>query len=70
MEFVTGHPRSDLRRGGTCLEVQRLVGGRWVRVPDDGDRQTTHRWTRANSLTGTSRATITWGIGADTPPGT
>ncbi|MEU2491148.1 neutral/alkaline non-lysosomal ceramidase C-terminal domain-containing protein [Streptomyces sp. NPDC007883] len=69
VELVSGHPRNDLRRGGTFLEVQRLVDGRWVRVPDDGDWQTTYRWTRTSSLTGTSKDTLTC-LGADTPPGT
>ncbi|MEV6650834.1 neutral/alkaline ceramidase [Streptomyces sp. NPDC051219] len=70
VDFVTGHPKNNLRRGGTFLEVQRLVDGRWVRMLDDGDWQTKYRWTRINGLTGTSKATITWDIGADTPPGT
>ncbi|MEU3304403.1 neutral/alkaline ceramidase [Streptomyces sp. NPDC006678] len=70
VEFVTGHPKNNLRRGGTFLEVQRLVDGRWVRVLDDGDWQTTYRWTRVNGLTGTSKATITWSIDTGTAPGT
>ncbi|MFJ5084165.1 neutral/alkaline ceramidase [Streptomyces sp. NPDC088706] len=70
VEFATGHPKNNLRRGGTFLEVQRLEGGTWVRVLDDGDWDTTYRWTRINGLTGTSKATVTWDIGADTAPGT
>ncbi|MEU2433157.1 neutral/alkaline ceramidase [Streptomyces sp. NPDC007861] len=70
VEFATGHPKNNLRRGGTFLEVQRLVDGRWVRVLDDGDWRTTYRWTRTNGLTGTSKATITWEIGPETAPGT
>ncbi|MFI1470214.1 neutral/alkaline ceramidase [Streptomyces wuyuanensis] len=70
VEFVTGHPKNNLRRGGTFLEVQRLVDGRWVRVLDDGDWRTRYRWTRTNSITGTSKATVTWDIDAGTPPGT
>ncbi|WP_405791640.1 neutral/alkaline ceramidase [Streptomyces sp. NBC_01506] len=69
VEFATGHPKNNLRRGGTFLEVQRLVDGKWERVLDDGDWRTTYRWTRLNGLTGTSKATITWDIGADTAPG-
>lgn len=68
--FVTGHPKNDLRRRGTFLEVQRLEAGRWVRHLDDGDWATKFRWTRTNALTGESSATITWDIAADTPPGT
>ncbi|CAO0837903.1 Vitamin B12 import system permease protein BtuC [Streptomyces microflavus] len=41
-----------------------------ARVLDDGDWETTYRWTRINGLTGTSKATVTWAIGADTAPGT
>ncbi|MFC9803007.1 neutral/alkaline ceramidase [Streptomyces bacillaris] len=71
VEFATGHPKNNLRRGGTFLEVQRLeADGRWARVLDDGDWETTYRWTRLNGLTGTSKATVTWRIGADTAPGT
>ncbi|MFE9660967.1 neutral/alkaline non-lysosomal ceramidase N-terminal domain-containing protein [Streptomyces sp. NPDC005955] len=68
--FATAHPKNDLRRGGTFLEVQRLVDGRWTRVLDDGDWSTRYRWTRLNGLTGTSRATLTWTIAPDTPTGT
>ncbi|MFC7965619.1 neutral/alkaline ceramidase [Streptomyces cinereoruber] len=68
--FVTGHPKNDLRRGGTFLEVQRLRGRDWVRHLDDGDWRTTYRWRRTAVLTGESTATITWDIAPDTPPGT
>ncbi|MFJ5280902.1 neutral/alkaline non-lysosomal ceramidase N-terminal domain-containing protein [Streptomyces parvulus] len=67
--FVTGHPKNDLRRRGTFLEVQRLEGGGWARYLDDGDWETTYRWRRTNALTGESTATITWDIAPDTPPG-
>lgn len=69
-EFATGHPKNNVRRGSTFLEVQRLENGTWQRVLDDGDWETTYRWTRLNGLTGTSKATITWDIAADTAPGT
>ncbi|MET8710834.1 neutral/alkaline ceramidase [Streptomyces californicus] len=68
-EFATGHPKNDVRRGSTFLEVQRLENGTWKRVLDDGDWETTYRWTRLNGLTGTSKATITWRIAPDTAPG-
>lgn len=68
--FVTGHPKNDLRRGGTFLEVQRQDGGSWVRVLDDGDWATRFRWTRTNVLLGTSTATITWTVAPGTPAGT
>lgn len=60
--FVTGHPKNDLRRGGTFIEVQRKVGGAWKRVHDDSDFCTTFEWTRTNAITGTSTATVTWSI--------
>jgi neutral ceramidase len=69
-EFVTGHPKNNLRRGGTFLEVQRLVDGTWVRHLDDGDWETRYRWIRTDELTGTSKAAITWDIAEDTPAGT
>ncbi|MFI8200352.1 neutral/alkaline ceramidase [Streptomyces sp. NPDC085942] len=69
-EFATGHPKNNVRRGSTFLEVQRLENGTWKRVLDDGDWETTYRWTRLNGLTGTSKATITWKIAPDTAPGT
>jgi neutral ceramidase len=67
VEFWTGHPKNNLHRNGTFLEVQRQVNGQWVTVADDGDWSTIYRWTRsgvANSL-----ATISWAIPADTPAG-
>ncbi|MFI1190637.1 neutral/alkaline ceramidase [Streptomyces californicus] len=70
VEFATGHPKNNVRRGSTFLEVQRLENGTWMRVLDDGDWETTYRWTRLNGLTGTSKATITWRIAPDTAPGT
>ncbi|MGW0698482.1 neutral/alkaline ceramidase [Streptomyces sp. NPDC002867] len=69
-EFVTGHPKNNLRRGGTFLEVQRLVDGQWDRVRDDGDWDTTYRWVRINGVTGTSKAVITWKPPAGTAAGT
>ncbi|MDQ0982943.1 neutral/alkaline ceramidase [Streptomyces sp. V2I9] len=68
-EFATGHPKNNVRRGSTFLEVQRLENGTWKRVLDDGDWETTYRWTRLDGLTGTSKATITWKIAPDTAPG-
>ena len=66
--FVTGHPKNDLRRNGTFLEVQRLVAGTWTRHADDGDWSTRYRWQREGVAN--SNATITWTIPTDTPPGT
>ncbi|MDQ1645901.1 MAG: neutral ceramidase [Cryptosporangiaceae bacterium] len=67
-EFWTGHPKNNLHRGGTFLEVQRQVNGQWVSVADDGDWSTIYRWAR--SSVADSIATITWAIPADASPGT
>ncbi|NKQ52630.1 neutral/alkaline ceramidase [Amycolatopsis sp. K13G38] len=66
-EFVTGHPKNDLHRNGTFLEIQRLVGGAWTRHADDGDWATKYRWTR--TFLAQSKATITWDIPDGTPFG-
>ncbi len=63
-EFSTGHPKNNLRRGGTFLEVQRLDGTTWRTVADDGDRSTIYRWRRDGISA--SIATTSW----DVPPGT
>ena len=68
VQFWTGHPKNNLHRNGTFLEVQRQENGRWTTVADDGDWSTIYRWSRvgvANSV-----ATISWTIPADTAPGT
>lgn len=70
VEFVTGHPKNNLRQGGTFLEVQRRVGASWRRVQDDGDFATKFTWKRKDVLLGSSTATITWDIPADAPTGT
>ncbi|MDQ0381852.1 neutral ceramidase [Amycolatopsis thermophila] len=67
VEFVTGHPKNDLHRNGTFLEVQRLAEGTWVRHADDGDWATRYRWTR--TFLAESTATVTWDIPASTPVG-
>ncbi len=56
--FVTGHPKNNLHRNGTFLEVQKLVAGQWQRVADDGDWTTTYRWERTGLAD--SKATVTW----------
>jgi neutral ceramidase len=69
--FVTGHPKNNLHRGGTFLEVQQqLPDGTWARYLDDADWQTKYNWQRTNVLTGESTATLTWDIAPGTPPGT
>ncbi|MFC7339860.1 neutral/alkaline ceramidase [Saccharopolyspora griseoalba] len=66
-EFVTGHPKNDLRRGRTFTEVQRLLEGRWTAVADDRDWSTTYRWRRTGAAS--SAATLTWQIPPDAAGG-
>ncbi|TJZ76816.1 alkaline ceramidase [Rhodococcus oryzae] len=66
-EFVTGHPKNNLRHGATYLEVQRRDGGRWVRHADDGDWSTKYRWRREGSNASVAR--ITWDVPEGTPAG-
>ncbi|MEV5538150.1 neutral/alkaline ceramidase [Saccharopolyspora shandongensis] len=65
--FVTGHPKNDLRRGGTFAEVQRQVEGGWRRVADDRHWSTKYRWARSGVATST--ATITWDVPDNAPAG-
>lgn len=66
--FYSGHPRNNLRRNGTFLEVQRWTGSSWERVADDGDWSTRYKWTRQGISD--SWANITWIIPAGTSAGT
>lgn len=65
--FVTGHPKNNLHRNGTFLEVQRLVNGSWARHADDGDWATKYRWARSGIADST--ATTTWDVPAEAPAG-
>mgnify|MGYP003344197298 FL=1 len=66
--FYTGHPRNNLRRNGTFLEVQRWTGSSWARVADDGDWSTKYKWSRQGISD--ALADISWTIPADASPGT
>ena len=68
VEFVTGHPKNNLHRGGTFFEVQREDGARWLRHADDGDWSTKFRWRREGSNASVAR--ITWDVPVGTPAGT
>lgn len=65
--FSTGHPKNDPRRGGTFLEVQRLVDGKWSRYADDGDWATRYQWARDGISA--SIATLSWQVPPDTSIG-
>lgn len=67
VRFQTGHPKNDLRRNGSFLEVQRQVGSTWTTVADDGDWATRYRWVR--TFGAESAADISWIIPAGTPAG-
>ncbi|WP_285831111.1 neutral/alkaline ceramidase [Streptomyces meridianus] len=58
--FAGAHPSNDLHRGGTYLRVERLDGGTWVTVADDGDWSTAFRWERDGIAA--SKVTITWDV--------
>ncbi|MET7639939.1 neutral/alkaline ceramidase [Streptomyces sp. NPDC005438] len=65
--FAGAHPSNDLHRGSTYLQVQRLDGGEWTTVADDGDWSTTFRWKRDGVAA--SKVTVTWEIPQDADPG-
>jgi neutral ceramidase len=67
VEFVSAHPKHNPRRNGTFLEVQRLVDGTWVRVANEGEWAVRFHWSTRGP--GTSVASFTWDIPADTAPG-
>ncbi len=62
VEFWTGHPKNNLRRNGSFLEVQRWDGSLWRTVANDGDWNTSYRWQRVDPVWGSSKAIITWDI--------
>ncbi|MBB5020551.1 neutral ceramidase [Chitinivorax tropicus] len=62
VSFWTGHPKNNLHRNGTFLQVQRWDGSRWQVVADDGDWSTIYRWQRIDPVWGTSKAVISWDI--------
>ncbi|WP_394851131.1 neutral/alkaline ceramidase [Pendulispora rubella] len=66
--FDGAHPKNNLHRGGTFLEVQRKVGSGWQTVADDGDWSTKYHWERWGVAA--SRVTITWDVPADAEAGT
>ncbi|WP_394845282.1 neutral/alkaline ceramidase [Pendulispora brunnea] len=66
--FDGAHPKNNLHRGGTFLEVQRKVGDGWQTVADDGDWSTKYHWERWGVAA--SRVTITWDVPADAAAGT
>ncbi|MCP4746954.1 MAG: neutral/alkaline ceramidase [Desulfobacteraceae bacterium] len=68
--FWTGHPKNNLKAGKTFLQVQLLSQDGWQTVATDNDWETFYYWQRANSISGTSKAVITWHIPLTAKPGT
>jgi neutral ceramidase len=72
VEFWSGHPKNNLRRQGSFLQVQRKSGTSWVTVANDWDWETKYRWQRYDCAPtyGCSHVTTEWKIPADATPGT
>jgi neutral ceramidase len=73
VEFWSGHPKNNLRRQGSFLQVQRKTStGTWVTVANDWDWETKYRWQRYDCAPtyGCSHVTTEWKIPADATPGT
>ncbi|KAF8911673.1 Neutral/alkaline nonlysosomal ceramidase [Gymnopilus junonius] len=68
--FVGADPRNNLRLEGTFLTVDQLVAGQWKTVRTDSHPSTIYRWTRVNTVLGTSSVNISWTIESGTPAGT
>jgi neutral ceramidase len=70
--FWGGHPKNNLRRQGSFLQVQRKSGTSWVTVANDWDWETKYRWQRNNCVPtlACSHVTTEWKIPADATPGT
>lgn len=63
VRFQSAHPKNNLHRNGTFLEVQRWNGSEWVTVADDGDWSTKYRWKR--TFGAESVVDVSWQIPAD-----
>jgi neutral ceramidase len=71
--FWGGHPRNDLKLGGTYLRVQRREpDGAWRDVAHDGEGGALYHWQREYCVPtlACSLVRIDWPIPPDTPPGT
>ncbi|WP_164001389.1 neutral/alkaline ceramidase [Pyxidicoccus caerfyrddinensis] len=72
VKFWGGHPKNNLRRQGSFLQVQRKSGTSWVTVANDWDWETKYRWERNNCVPtfACSHVTVEWKIPTDAVPGT
>ncbi|MET9285210.1 neutral/alkaline non-lysosomal ceramidase C-terminal domain-containing protein [Nocardia beijingensis] len=67
-EFVSAHPKHDIRRNGTFLEVQRRnASGEWVRVANEGEWAVKYHWSKRGLAESVAR--FTWDIPLDAEPG-
>jgi neutral ceramidase len=72
VKFWGGHPKNNLRRQGSFLQVQRKSGTSWVTVAYDWDWETKYRWERNNCVPtlACSHVTIEWKIPSTATLGT
>ncbi|MBN1207113.1 MAG: neutral/alkaline ceramidase [Myxococcaceae bacterium] len=72
VKFWGGHPKNNLRRQGSFLQVQRKSGSSWVTVAQDWDWETKYRWQRNNCVPtlACSHVTIEWKIPSTAATGT
>ncbi|KAL9712181.1 hypothetical protein Ac2012v2_005258 [Leucoagaricus gongylophorus] len=70
VQFIGANPRNNLRLESTFLTVEHLVSeNQWSIVKTDSHPSTIYRWTRINTVLGTSNVDITWTIESGTPAG-
>jgi len=69
-QFVGANPRNNLRLEDSFLTVDQQASGQWRTVRSDSHPSTTFRWSRTNTVTGTSTVVISWTIENGTPLGT
>jgi len=68
--FVGANPRNNLRLESTFLTIDYMVKGAWKTVRSDSHPSIVFRWTRTNTILGTSTVEISWTIENGTPGGT
>ncbi|WP_028476149.1 neutral/alkaline ceramidase [Nocardia sp. CNY236] len=67
-EFVSAHPKHDIRRNGTFMEVQRQnSAGVWVRMANEGEWAVKYYWSKRGLAESIAR--FTWDIPMEAPPG-
>lgn len=65
--FVGAHPKNNLQRGSSHVEVQRFEDGAWSRAYDDHDWATKYLWAR--EAVAESRVTVRWELPEDVEAG-